>query len=100
MDDIVTGVVGVMDRPPPKGPPRILNIGNNRAEKVSLLVRLLETGLGRAAIIRVKARPAADVVETWASVDAITDLTGYAPATSLEAGIPRFVAWFKAYHRI
>ena len=100
VDDIVTGVVGVMDRPPPKGPPRILNIGNNRAEKVSLLVRLLETGLGRPAIIRVQPRPKADVVETWASVDAITELTGYAPATSLEAGIPRFVAWFRAYHGV
>ena len=100
IDDIVTGVVGVMGRPPPKGPPRILNIGNNRAEKVSHLVRLLEQGLGRPAVIRVRARPAADVVETWASVDAITDLTGYAPTTSLEAGIPRFVAWFKAYHGV
>jgi UDP-glucuronate 4-epimerase len=100
IDDIVTGVVGVMDRPPPPGPPRILNIGNNRSEKVSHLVRLLETGLGRPAIIRTQSRPLADVVETWASIDAITALTGYAPATSLEAGVPRFVAWFKAYHGV
>ena len=98
IDDIVTGVVGVMDRPPEPGPPRILNIGNNRAEKVSHLVRLLETGLGRAAIIRSVPRPAADVIETWASIDRIADLSGYAPATSLEAGIPRFVEWFKGYH--
>ena len=98
IDDIVTGVTGVLERPPPPGPPRILNIGNNRAERVSLLVRLLEDGLGRTAIIRTRPRPAADVVETWASIDAIAALTGYAPATSLEAGIPRFVAWFKAYH--
>ena len=100
VDDIVTGVVGVMDRPPPPGPPRILNIGNNRSEKVSHLVRLLETGLGRTAIIRTRPRPAADVTETWASIDNITSLTGYAPATSLEAGIPRFIAWFKAYHNL
>ena len=100
IDDIVTGVVGVMDRPPPPGPPRILNIGNNRSEKVSHLVRLLESGLGRPAIIRTQPRPAADVVETWTSIDTISALTGYAPATSLEAGIPRFVAWFKAYHKL
>ena len=100
IDDIVTGVVGVMDRPPPPGPPRILNIGNNRAEKVSHLVRLLENGLGRTAIIRTQPRPAADVIETWASIDTIASLTGYAPATSLEAGIPRFIAWFKAYHKL
>ena len=98
IDDIVTGVVGVVDRPPPPGPPRILNIGNNRSEKVSHLVRLLESGLGRHAIIRTQPRPAADVVETWASIDRIATLAGYAPATSLEAGIPRFVDWFKTYH--
>ena len=100
IDDIVTGVTAVLDRPPDAGPPRILNIGNNRAEKVNHLVRLLEAGLGRAAVIRTCPRPAADVVETWASIDNITALTGYAPATSLEAGIPRFVAWFKAYHGV
>ena len=100
IDDIVTGVVGVMDRPPLPGPPRILNIGNNRSEKVSHLVRLLEQGLGRHAIIRTQPRPPADVVETWASIDRIGELAGYAPTTSLEAGIPRFVAWFKAYHGV
>ena len=100
IDDIVTGVVGVTDHPPPPGAPRVLNIGNNRGEKVSHLVRLLEQALGRTAIIRTAPRPAADVVETWASIDQIAALTGYAPATSLEAGIPRFVAWFKAYHGV
>ncbi len=98
IDDIVTGVVGVLDQPPPPGPPRILNIGNNRAETVTLLVRLLEAGLGRPARIRSKPKPAADVVETWACIDTIGALTGYVPQTSLEAGIPRFVDWFKTYH--
>ena len=98
IDDIVTGVIGVLEQPPPPGPPRILNIGNNHAETVSLLVQLLEAGLGRPARIRSKPKPAADVVETWASIDRIGGLTGYLPQTSLEAGIPRFVAWFKAFH--
>ena len=100
IDDIVTGVTGVLRHPPPPGPPRIINIGNNRAESVSLLVRLLEAGLGRTARVRSKPKPAADVVETWASIDAIAALTGYQPRTSLEEGIPRFVAWFKEYHGV
>ncbi len=100
IDDIVTGVVGVLDRPPLPGPPRVLNIGNNRAEKVSLLVQLLEAGLGRAAVVHTRPRPATDVIETWASIDSISSLTGYTPATSLETGIPRFVDWFKMYHRL
>ena len=98
IDDIVAGVVGVLDRPPPPGPPRILNIGNNQAEPVTRLVHLLEQSLGRAAIVETVPRPAADVVETWASVDRIAEIAGYAPTTPLEVGIPRFVEWFTAYH--
>jgi UDP-glucuronate 4-epimerase len=42
-------------------------------------------------------RPAADVEETFASVESIAALTGFAPKTTLEEGIPRFAAWFKAW---
>ncbi len=100
IDDIVGGVVSVLDHPPPPGPPNVLNIGNNRAEKVTRLVALLEQELGRKAIIRAVPRPAADVIETWASVDRIGALTGYAPTTPLDVGIPRFVAWFRGYHAV
>ena len=98
IDDIVSGVVGVMERPPPAAMPRVLNIGNNRSEPVTRLVSLLEASLGRAAVTRVIPRPAADVIETWACVDQLTELTGYTPATPLDVGIPRFAELFKRYH--
>ncbi len=99
IDDIVAGVVGVIDRPPVSGEtPRLLNIGNHRSESVNRLVSLLEEALGRKAIIEDVARPAADVEETWADVSAIGALTGFSPATPLEVGIPRFASWFRAYH--
>jgi len=99
IDDIVAGVIGAMDRPPAAAEgPRLLNIGNHRSESVSRLVGLLELALGRKAVIRDVPRPAADVAETWADVDAIGALTGYAPTTPLEVGIPRFADWFLAYH--
>jgi len=99
IDDIVTGVIGCLDRPP-DGPllARVLNIGNHHSEQVSTLVRLLERALGRQAIVRETPRPPADVAETFASIDAIAALTGFAPRTSLEEGIPRFATWFKAWH--
>ncbi len=101
IDDIVAGVLGCLDRPPPADrPTRVLNIGNNRAEAVNTLVALLEQELGRAAIIRHAPRPAADVAATFADVTAIGALTGYAPTTPLAIGIPRFVAWFRAWHGI
>jgi UDP-glucuronate 4-epimerase len=99
IDDIVAGVVGCLDRPPDGTPPlRVLNIGNRCSEQVSTLVRLLEAALGRQAIVREAARPLSDVEETFASVEAIGALTGFAPRTSLEEGIPRFAAWFTAWN--
>lgn len=101
IDDIVAGVLGCLDRPPAAAsPPRLLNIGNNYSEPVSRLIELLEAGLGRKAMLRHAPRPAADVVETFASIDAIAALTGYAPQTSLSQGIPRFVEWFRFWHRL
>ena len=100
IDDIVAGVVEILECPPPAGPPQLLNIGNNQPEPVMRLVSLLEESLGRPAIVTAMPRPAADVVETWASVDRIAALTGYAPTTPLAVGIPRFVTWFREYHGI
>lgn len=95
IDDIVAGVVGALDRPPDNGrEPRILNIGNSRSEAVSDLVDLLEAALGRQAVRVESPRPLADVEETFASVDAIHQLTGFVPSTPLSVGIPRFARWY------
>lgn len=100
VDDIVAGVIGCLDRPPePEAGPRVLNIGNNRSEYVETLIALLERALGRNAIRVAAVRPRADVEETYADIGAIEALTGFSPATPLEVGIPRFVDWFKDWHR-
>jgi UDP-glucuronate 4-epimerase len=99
VDDIVAGLVACLDRPPEGTPSiRLLNIGNHRSEEVNELVRLLEQALGRQAVRREAPRPAADVEETFASIEAIAALTGFTPRTSLAEGIPRFAAWFKAWY--
>jgi UDP-glucuronate 4-epimerase len=99
IDDIVAGVVGCLEHAPHAVPPaRVLNIGNHRAEEVRTLVALLEQELGRKAVVRYAARPAADVVETYASVEAIAGLTGFSPRTGLAEGVARFAAWFRGWH--
>jgi UDP-glucuronate 4-epimerase len=101
IDDIVAGIVGCLEQPPLATPPdRVLNIGNNRAEEVRTLVGLLEQELGRKAVVRMAPRPAADVEETFASVDAVGALTGFVPRTPLAEGIAKFAAWFKEWHGI
>jgi UDP-glucuronate 4-epimerase len=99
IDDIVSGVLGVLDRPPAGDAPRLLNIGNNRSETVRTLVSLLEEGLGRRAVIQDVPRPAADVTDTFADISAIKALTGFSPKTPLEVGIPRFLEWFKGWNQ-
>ncbi len=101
IDDIVAGIIGCLDRPPTDAwAPRLLNIGNHKAEEVRELVRLLEDALGRKAVIRSAPRPAVDVEATFASIDAIAVLTGFAPTTPLAIGIPRFVAWFQQWQGV
>ncbi len=97
IDDVVTGVLGCLDRPAGADQPRVLNIGNHRSEAVTTLVGLLEHGLGRKAVTIPAPRPPADVRETFASVDAIRALTGFSPRTPLDVGVARFVTWFRAW---
>lgn len=95
IDDIVAGILGVLDFPPEgNAPHRLFNIGNNKPEYVTDLVRLLEQSLGRKAAVINMPKPEADPVETWADVSALTALCGYQPRTRLEEGIPKFVEWY------
>lgn len=100
IDDVVDGVLRALDVPPDPSIERVrvLNLGNRRSERVSHMVALLERALGRQAIIRMSPRPSADLVATWASIDAAEALLGWTPRTTLEIGIPRFVDWFRRYH--
>ena len=102
IDDVVDGVLRVLAIPPDPAVERVrvLNLGNRRSEPVSHLVALLERSLGRRAVLRMVPRPAADLIATWASIEAAHDLTGWTPETTLDAGIPRFVDWFRRYHAV
>jgi UDP-glucuronate 4-epimerase len=100
IDDIIAGICGVFDNPPGDEAHRVFNIGNNRAEYVNELVRLLEEGLGRKAIVETRPKPEADPVETCADVSALNALCGYVPSTKLSEGIPRFVEWYQGWRRL
>jgi UDP-glucuronate 4-epimerase len=100
IDDIVAGILGVIDHPPGDDVPnRLFNIGNNRAEYVRDLVLLLERELGRSAVTVSLPKPEADPVETCADVSALHALCGYVPSTRLDEGVPRFVEWYQGWRR-
>jgi len=97
IDDIVDGVVGVLDRPPEDPRHRVLNIGAGHPEAVSTLIAVLERLLGVEARTVMKEKSAADVSATFADTSRLAALTGYAPKVRLEEGLARFVEWYRGY---
>ena len=98
VDDIVDGIVGVLDRPPPGDQPRILNIGDSRPVGLMDMISTLETALGRKAVKIMRPMQPGDVTATFADVSALRALTGYDPKVKLEDGIPRFVDWYRSFY--
>ena len=95
IDDIVAGVLAVSAKPPAGSPPhRIYNIGNSRPEEVMHVIELIEKATGRRAEKELLPLQPGDVPETYADISALSADYGFAPSTSIEEGIPRFVEWF------
>ncbi len=110
VDDIISGVVACLNSPPaddgaikPGGsisPHRLYNIGNHRSEELTHLIEVIEQACGRKAIRELHPMQPGDVEETFADIDAISADLGYAPTTTIEAGIPRFVDWYRSYFKL
>ncbi len=115
IDDIVEGVVRVGeaiptpdpnwngDAPDPAtslAPYRIFNIGNHSPVELLTMISILEDALGKKAILNLSPIQPGDVPATYADVDALVDAVGFAPATPIEEGIHRFVAWYRGYYGV
>jgi UDP-glucuronate 4-epimerase len=108
IDDIVTGVVAALDNPPPddgaekaggsRGPHRLYNIGNHRSEELTRMIGLIEQACGREARRRLLPMQPGDVRDTYADISAIERDLDFAPTTSIDEGVPRFVEWYRSYH--
>ena len=102
IDDIVSGILAALDRPPAPAagaaPHRVYNIGNHRSEPLLHLIEVLEHSLGRKAEKQFEPMQQGDVKETYADIGAIQRDLGFQPTTPIEVGVPRFVAWYRAYH--
>lgn len=98
--DIVKGTIAALDNPPSgELPYKIYNLGNNNSESLMDFIHVLESAIGKKAIIDFKPMHPGDVKETYADIeDAKKDL-GFSPSTPMNLGLPEFVKWFKAYHK-
>ena len=115
IDDIVEGVVRVMDttpRPDPRwqgdipdpgtsyAPYRIYNIGNNDPVELMRFIEVLEECLGKKAVKNLLPFQPGDVPATCADVDDLMHDVGFRPATSIEEGIGKFIAWYRDFYRV
>lgn len=115
VDDIVEGVARVLERSPQpdpnwsserpdpatsSAPYRIYNIGHHQPVELMTFIRVLEDKLGKKARLELLPMQPGDVLATYADVDDLARDVGFRPETSLEAGLGRFVDWYRDYYRV
>ncbi len=100
IDDIVTGVVSLMDnsRVYKLTPPHfVYNIGNNTPIQLLDFIGCIEKNLNQQALKEFLPLQPGDVPSTFANVDDLMEDTNFKPRTSIENGVGRFVDWYKKY---
>jgi len=115
IDDIVEGVIRVLDRvaePNPlwaednpdsassKAPYRLYNIGNNDPVELLYYIEVLEQCLGKKAQMNLLPLQPGDVPDTYADVEDLIRDTGYKPNTPVSVGVARFVDWYRGYYGV
>lgn len=115
VDDIVEGVVRTADhtaQPNPdwsgdkpdsatsRAPYRVYNIGNNKPVELMRYINVLENCLGKKAIMNLMPMQPGDVPATYADTAALSGDVGFRPDTPVEAGIARFVEWYRTYYKV
>jgi UDP-glucuronate 4-epimerase len=115
IDDIVEGVVRVLDRIPEPDPDwsgdhpdsatstapyRLYNIGNNQPVELMHYIEVLEDCLGMRAEKNMLPMQPGDVRATYADIDDLVRYTGYQPTVTVEQGLANFVAWYRDYYQV
>jgi UDP-glucuronate 4-epimerase len=114
IDDIVDGVFGLTERAPQPdanwngdapdpgrsaAPYRVYNIGNSKPVPLMQLIAILENCLGIEAKKEFLPMQPGDVPATYADIDDLSRESGFEPQTSIEAGVPKFVSWYRTYYK-
>ncbi len=115
VDDIVEGVIRILDRPAPSNPQwsgaqpdpgtspapwRVYNIGNNSPVELMDYIVAIEKALGKKAQVQYLPLQDGDVPNTYADIDDLAAEFNYKPSTPVAAGIARFVDWYHGYFNV
>ena len=93
VDDIISGVCAAIDYD--HAGYEIFNLGESDTIELKSLIKLLEKNLGKKAVVEKKPMQPGDVFVTFADISKARKLLNYNPQTKIEAGIEKFVEWFK-----
>jgi len=102
IDDIVSGVLAIVDRlPPPEDgvQHRVYNIGNHRSEQLMRFIELLSAALGRKPQMNMLPMQPGDVAATYADISALQRDYGWQPTTTIDQGLPKLVQWYRSYYK-
>ena len=101
IDDVTAGVLAVLAKPPKNTPSaQLYNLGNSQVENLMDFIGVLEKSLGQKAQYDFQPMQPGDVYETYADISVSTRDFGFKPKISINEGIPKFVEWFKGYHKV
>lgn len=115
IDDIVEGVIRVIDHPPvanpnwtgktpdpscSKAPYKVYNIGNSSPVELMDFIEAIEKSLGKQAQKNMMPIQPGDVPATWADVSDLVEDLDYRPDTPIQVGVDRFIDWYKNFYNI
>lgn len=115
IDDIVEGVVQVLNRPAETNkifdknspdpatswaPHRVFNIGNSNPVQLMSFINCLEKNLGTTAIKHFEPMQPGDVISTAADTRALEKWVGFKPSTPIEKGVEEFTKWYRKYYQL
>jgi UDP-glucuronate 4-epimerase len=115
IDDIVEGVIRVLDKTaladpaydpavadPSRSaaPYRVYNIGNNQPVELLRFIEVIEAAIGMKATKNMLPMQEGDVPATYADIEDLRNEVGFSPATPIEAGVARYVAWYRSYYGV
>ena len=102
IDDIVAGTISVLDSINKEGLKlsKVYNIGNNKPENLLSFISVIENYLNIKAIKIFKPMQPGDVMKTYADISDIKNDFNFLPTTSIKEGIPKFIDWYKLYHKL
>ena len=98
IDDIVEGILGVLNKELLESRAQIFNIGKSEPVKLLDFINTLEGVLNKQANLNMREMQDGDVHKTFASVSRLKDYINYEPSTDIVEGLTKFADWYNAYY--